>query len=107
MRDRDTIFKELKAYTEGLAYKEKLMAEGKAVVVIPEQRRDAIELLCDTLELLKAQEPIEPVKVNRYMDTDDNGNWYSPNTYDCGGCGIELPNVASYCPLCGRMVKWE
>ena len=55
----------------------------------------------------KAQEPIAPVKVNRYMETDENGDWFSPETYDCGNCGVELYGKANYCHLCGRVVKWE
>lgn len=64
-------------------------------------------LQCDILALLKAQEPIAPVKVNRYMETDENGDWFSPETYDCGNCGVELHGKANYCHLCGRAVKWE
>ena len=60
----------------------------------------------DALALLKEQEPIEPVKVNRYMETDENGDWFSPETYDCGYCGVELHGKANYCHLCGRAVKW-
>lgn len=59
------------------------------------------------IALLKAQEPIAPVKVNRYMETDENGDWFSPETYDCGNCGVELHGKANYCHLCGRAVKWE
>jgi hypothetical protein len=56
---------------------------------------------------LKAQEPVQPVKVNRYMETDENGDWYVPETYDCGNCGVELHGRANYCHLCGREVKWN
>lgn len=55
----------------------------------------------------KAQEPVEPVKVNRYKETDENGDWFSPETYDCGNCGVELHGKANYCHLCGKAVKWE
>ena len=58
------------------------------------------------LDKLKAQEPIAPVKVNRYMETDENGDWFSRETYDCGDCGVELHGKANYCHLCGRAVKW-
>ena len=65
---------------------------------------DALDIAIDAL---KAQEPIAPVKVNRYIDTDENGHWFSPETYDCGNCGVELHGKANYCHLCGRAVKWE
>jgi len=71
----------------------------------PFQCRD--ELLQDTLTLLKELEPIAPVKVNRYMETDENGNWVLSETYDCGYCGGELHSKANYCHLCGRPVKRE
>ena len=61
----------------------------------------------DALALLKAQEPVVPVKVNRYMETDENGDWFTTETYDCGNCGVELHGKANYCHLCGRAVKWE
>ena len=64
-------------------------------------------LVDDALELLKAQEPVEPKKVNRYFDFDDEGHPYNPETYDCGACGKELPWKGNYCPECGRAVKWE
>lgn len=59
------------------------------------------------LAALIAQDSIKPKKVNRYLETDDNGNWHFLDTYDCGHCGAELPHVAYYCPLCGRSVKWK
>ena len=48
----------------------------------------------NAITLLKAQEPIEPVVIN--------------GQYECGGCRYELRRDAdTYCPCCGRMVKWE
>ena len=57
--------------------------------------------------LLKAQEPVKPKKVNRYIDFDGEGHPYNPETYDCGTCAKELPLKANYCPWCGRAVKWK
>jgi len=59
------------------------------------------------LKTLKAQEPVKPKKVNRYIDFDGEGHPYSPETYDCGACGEELPWKANYCPKCGKEVKWK
>lgn len=62
------------------------------------------ELLGDALNLLKAQEPVEPI-----VDID---------TWKCGNCGHALEhqellgnNVLfheqyKYCPECGKAVKW-
>ena len=66
-----------------------------------------VEAINMAISALKMQEPIAPVKVNRYMETDENGDWFSPETYDCGNCGVELHGKANYCHLCGRAVKWE
>ena len=69
--------------------------------------RATADCICKLEEALQAQEPIAPVKVNRYMETDENGDWFFPETYDCGNCGVELHSKANYCHLCGRAVKWE
>lgn len=59
-------------------------------------------------EIPAAQESsVEPKEVKRYIDFDDEGHPYNPETYDCGACGKELPWKANYCPECGRAVKWE
>ena len=48
----------------------------------------------EIITLLKAQEPIEPVIVN--------------GEPECAECLYELRSDAdSYCPCCGRKVKWE
>lgn len=64
-------------------------------------------LNADILALLKEQEPVEPKKVNRYIDFDGEGHPYSPETYDCGNCDKELPSKAKFCPWCGRKMKWK
>lgn len=65
----------------------------------------AQERWCDTCELMKAQEPVEPV-----ADID---------TWKCGNCGHALEHQHllgddvpfyeqyNYCPECGRAVKWD
>lgn len=43
---------------------------------------------------LKVQEPVEPIMVN--------------GEPECGACRYELrADADSYCPCCGRKVKWE
>ena len=60
----------------------------------------------DIIALLKAQEPVEPTEPD-----EDNMRY-------CGDCGspvgyevLEAPGIEyvqySYCPFCGRAVKWE
>lgn len=50
----------------------------------------------DALELLKAQEPIQPIR-------SPYGEWL------CGNCMREIDKYAGdyHCPGCGREVKWE
>ena len=100
--DREKVIKGLECCTTAIGcYECPYAVGGKAT--------NACNLLIDrdALALLKLQEPIAPVKVNRYMETDENGDWFSPETYDCGNCGVELHGKANYCHLCGRAVKWE
>ena len=83
------------------------------------EENDSASLCRDALELLKAQEPVKPKKINRYMDFDEDRGWFLPDVYDCGWCGEELPWMLdtakrqtkhykpNYCPDCGRKVRWE
>ena len=63
----------------------------------------------DALELLKAQEPIEPIQGKDDVEED---------IFCCGQCGAvvgesflgiagECEVRHNYCPECGRAVKWE
>ena len=55
------------------------------------------DLMKDALELLKEQEPVEPVEKR-------NRGFY----YACGSCGKPLGIVLpSYCQYCGKAVKWD
>ena len=53
----------------------------------------------DALALLKAQEPVEPVRRRRHGQIG-----YS---CFCGMCGYGIGRNEKYCALCGRAVKWE
>ena len=51
-------------------------------------------LMKDALSLLEMQNPTEPKMVN--------------GLYECGECLYELrPDADSYCPCCGKKVKWS
>jgi len=107
MADRDKVIKGLGECLEVLANH------------VPERYLGYSAGAClDAIELLKRQEPVPPKKVNRYIDYDDDGWPYTPDTYDCGWCGEELPWMLdtairqtkhykpNYCPDCGKKVKW-
>ena len=53
----------------------------------------------DAISLLKAREPVEPVRRRRHGQIG-----YS---CFCGMCGYGIGRNEKYCALCGRAVKWE
>ena len=59
-------------------------------------------LIKDALELLKAQEPVKPTRIDRYTRTE-------PITfeYKCTICWTGLMRHWVCCPNCGRAVKWD
>lgn len=99
--------------TELLAFERKCVESASecdrncAECNLVQDTNELLDMYNEVISLLKAQEPVKPVKVNRYIDTDENGHWYVPETYDCGNCGVELYGKANYCHLCGRAVKWD
>lgn len=60
-------------------------------------------IIRDALELLKAQEPVEP-KILEFVD--EGVTWQKYEVPSCGICGALLGD-ALYCPQCGRAVRWE
>ena len=56
------------------------------------------DLRSDALELLKGQEPVEPIP-----PTDESDLWR------CGNCNHQLFKCKHqrYCEMCGREVKWD
>lgn len=63
-------------------------------------------LLQDALVLLQAQEPIEPIMVQKEVDFRSE----KVNVPCCGKCKHELdiyPVKYNYCPSCGKAVKWD
>lgn len=65
--------------------------------------RECVDMLLqDALELLKGQEPVEPIPYD--LDT--------PVTtvmrcYKCGWCNADITAGNPYCWHCGRKVKWD
>lgn len=54
------------------------------------------DLMKDALAMLKAQEPVEPMK--RIEETE----WTV-----CGCCKSHIISKWSFCPYCGKAVKWN
>lgn len=50
-------------------------------------------LLCDTIALLKEQEPVKPIRLE---------NWWK-----CPYCSGNIVANMNYCPRCGRAVNWN
>lgn len=97
MSDREKVIKELE---------ECLTASCRGFWTCP-YSDNAWDAVREALALLREHEPIAPVKVNRYIETNEHGGWFPSETYDCGNCGAELCNKANYCYVCGRPVKWD
>lgn len=69
----------------------------------PEDVDDLERCARDVLDLLKAQEPVEP----KMMEFVDKGlTWEKYEVPTCGVCGALLGD-AQFCPVCGREVKWD
>ena len=61
-------------------------------------------LMCLKKELLKEQEPVEPIKMQRM---DGNFSFFVPY-FLCGNCRYELVGKdVMFCHHCGQAVKWE
>lgn len=54
------------------------------------------QLAKDMLDLMKEQEPIEP------REQEETRTWVV-----CGNCSQHLISKWSWCPYCGKLVKWE
>lgn len=61
-----------------------------------------VTLMLDTLNLLKEQEPVEPIKSKLSFT-----HGFMLEIWDCGCCGNQLRSFAKYCDQCGQAVKWE
>ena len=58
----------------------------------------------EAIDLMKKQEPVEPIKMQRM---DDNFSFFVPY-FLCGNCRYELVGKdVMFCSHCGRPVKWE
>lgn len=88
MTDRDSVMKQLE---------ECLSASCRGFRACPYDKEwDAVKAAYD---LLKEQEPVKPVE-----------KWDHGFYYACGSCWEELGIVReypSYCPCCGKKVKWD
>lgn len=61
-----------------------------------------VTLMLDTLELMKEQGPVKPIKSKLSFT-----HGFMLEIWDCGCCGNQLRSFAKYCDQCGKAVKWE
>lgn len=54
------------------------------------------ELVYQTIELLKEQEPVKPIRINTNFE----------QSWKCGECGGLVNTYFKYCPYCGRSLRW-
>ena len=63
---------------------------------------EAMSAIDSAIDMLKAQEPVEPLKINH--DT----KWQRDTECLCGECGDSFYRLkVNFCPWCGKAVKWE
>ena len=66
---------------------------------------DGDKCIADAIALLKAQEPIAPIRRSAHAQGADDV-WY-----ECGNCGeflsVNRYSTKQFCAKCGRAVKWE
>ena len=102
MNDRNGIINYLK-YLRDRA----VISGSRAVIsAITITEPDWIVWLCDkVLELLKEQEPVEPIKTKKEIDFRSE----IVDAFCCGNCRHELDHCEKwrYCPNCGKAVKWD
>lgn len=71
----------------------------------PECCDHIVKWIDDALELLKEQEPVKPVEAwNTYLCGNCNRNVYHEGRQ---GCLVLYEERYTYCPNCGRKVKWD
>lgn len=94
-------------FTVGMMLFNPMTGESKTPDELNEDDRVTYDACMGAIDLLKAQEPVEPI-----IDT----HWETPSVYDedvevtenkCGACGAEIDKWDKYCRVCGRAVKWD
>jgi len=72
---------------------------------------ESAEIIADAIDLLTAQEPVEPV-VDKNISTGESDDPWG-RLFFCGACGRRINEKYNpdeddkYCKHCGRPVKWE
>ena len=72
----------------------------RLTLVLDEIMPNCANLVRDTMELLKEQEPIPCGKKIKAGDI-------VLDFYECGYCKNAIRKPWRYCPFCGKAVKWE
>lgn len=88
MTDREKVIK-------GLEHSARVWDGRKAAVV-------DMDVLTDAVDLLKTQEPVEPIIAGR-SGYDGNGSWW----YECGECKRPIDYKDRFCRWCGMAVSWS
>lgn len=99
MADREKVIEELERLSEWFFLQYQVVYDGDA----PDYY-DAYKTVDDALALLKEQEAVEPIKMQRM---DNNFSFFVPY-FLCGNCRYELVGEdVMFCAHCGRKVKWD
>lgn len=81
------------------------ICDGREFRAIAEPEYCMGQMVDDTLELLKKQEPVEPIDIIDEKYPVGDFNRYKG--YRCGKCQEVIPWDANYCPYCGKALIWN
>lgn len=68
------------------------------------------DMFTDALALLREQEPVTPEHIRsmiRSFGSDGFRDECSVDSYKCGICHKAIEDTHSFCPHCGRRIKWD
>lgn len=88
MAEREKVLNDLRELCEYLFHEYKVCYQGDE-----EDAYNRFLVANNALNLLKEQEPVEPIKLE---------NWWK-----CPSCSGNIIFNMKYCPGCGRKVKWD
>lgn len=89
MSDREKLIKAWETFRDSNPYQ---ICEGKEFRAIKEPEYCMGQMIADTIDLLKEQEPVEAVVGDTLLR-------------QCGKCGFSLASSDNFCSHCGRAVK--
>ena len=106
MLDREKVIDALNRCTLQGRHSRKMHQEACAACLYKRDRKcNFTALMKDALELLKEQEPVDPIEM--IDDFYPIGEPLRTIGWRCGQCGDRIAGYDNFCPNCGKAVKWD